>query len=96
MSCSTKVIIIMPTPGGKWSKIISSSDSDDGGDGARSPVCRPVSALWAGHQEQAQEGDDLPEQAIKAIQAATRTGNKKLAKVLAAVAEEADVAEMEV
>ena len=86
----------MPTPGGKWSKIISSSDSDDGGDGARSRVCRPVSALWAGHQEQAQEGDDLPEQAIEAIQAATRMGNKKLAKVLAAVAEEADVAEMEV
>jgi hypothetical protein len=36
-------------------------------------------------------GDDLPEQAIKAIQAATRMGNKKLA-----MAEEADVAEMEV
>jgi hypothetical protein len=40
-------------------------------------------------------GDDLPEQAIKAIRAATRMGNKKLAKVLAVLAEEADAADME-
>jgi hypothetical protein len=39
---------------------------------------------------------DLPEQAIKAIQAATRMVNKKLAKVLAAMAKKSDAAEMDV
>ena len=39
--------------------------------------------------------DDLPEQAIKAIQAAARLGNKKLAKILKAVVQEADALEME-
>jgi hypothetical protein len=34
--------------------------------------------------------------AIKAIKSATRMGNKKLAKVLAAMAEESDVAKMDV
>ena len=38
---------------------------------------------------------DLPEQAVKAIRAATRMVNKKLAKVLAAMAAEGDAAEME-
>ncbi|XP_066318688.1 uncharacterized protein [Miscanthus floridulus] len=41
-------------------------------------------------------GDDLPKHAVKAIRAATRMGNKKLAKVLAALAKEADAADMEV
>lgn len=39
---------------------------------------------------------DLPEQAIKAIRAAIRLGNKKLAKVLAAMAEEAVAVDVEV
>jgi hypothetical protein len=39
---------------------------------------------------------DLPEQAIEAIRAATRMDNKKLAKVLAAMAEKSDAAGMEV
>jgi len=41
-------------------------------------------------------GDDLPKHAVKAIRAVTRMGNKKLAKVLAALAKEADAADMEV
>jgi hypothetical protein len=41
-------------------------------------------------------GGDLPEQAIKAIRAATRLGNKKLAKAFAAMVEESDAVEMEV
>jgi hypothetical protein len=41
-------------------------------------------------------GQDLPAQAVDAIRAATRMGNKKLAKVLAAMAAEAGAAEMEV
>jgi hypothetical protein len=40
--------------------------------------------------------DDLPEQAIKAIRAATRTGNKELSRALAAIAVESRAAEMEV
>lgn len=39
---------------------------------------------------------ELPEQAVKAIRAATRMGNKKLAMVLAAMAAEAEAAEMEI
>ena len=39
--------------------------------------------------------DDLPEQAIMAIRAATKMGNKKLVKVLAAMAEQAAGAAME-
>lgn len=39
---------------------------------------------------------DLPEQAIVAIRAATKMGNKKLAKVLAAMAEQTAGAELEV
>lgn len=38
---------------------------------------------------------ELPEEAIKAVKAATRLGNKKLTKALAAMVEESDVAEME-
>lgn len=41
-------------------------------------------------------GADLPEEAIKAIRAATRMGNKELAKVLAAMAEEAAAVDVEV
>jgi hypothetical protein len=41
-------------------------------------------------------GQDLPEDAIKAIRAATHMGNKKLAKVLAVMAAEAGAAQMEV
>jgi hypothetical protein len=37
-----------------------------------------------------------PEQAIKALKAATRLGNKKLAKALATMVDESDAAEMEV
>lgn len=37
-----------------------------------------------------------PEQAIKALKAATRLGNKKLAKALATMVEESDATEMEV
>ncbi|CAD6229164.1 unnamed protein product [Miscanthus lutarioriparius] len=40
-------------------------------------------------------GADLPEQAIKAIRAATRLVNKELAKALAAMVDEYDAAEME-
>ena len=39
--------------------------------------------------------DDLPEQAIMAIRATTKMGNKKLVKVLAAMAEQAAGAAME-
>jgi hypothetical protein len=39
---------------------------------------------------------DLPEQAIKAIQKAAKMSNKKLAKVLTAMVEESDAADMEV
>jgi hypothetical protein len=39
---------------------------------------------------------DLSEQAVMAIRAATRLGNKKLAKALAAMVEQSDAAEMEV
>lgn len=38
---------------------------------------------------------DLPEQAVQAIRAATKLGNKKLAKVLAAMAEEAGAADVD-
>ena len=38
---------------------------------------------------------DLPEQAVQAIRAATKLGNKKLAKVLEAMAEEAGAADAE-
>jgi hypothetical protein len=41
-------------------------------------------------------GDDLPEQAIKAIRAATRLENKELSRALAAIAAELGAAEMEV
>lgn len=41
-------------------------------------------------------GQDLPADAVKAIRAATRMGNKQLSKVLAAMAAEAGAAEMEV
>jgi hypothetical protein len=41
-------------------------------------------------------GQDLPNQAVDTIRAAARLGNKKLAKVLAALAAEAGAAEMEV
>jgi len=41
-------------------------------------------------------GQDLPDQAVDTIRAAARLGNKKLAKVLAALAAEAGAAEMEV
>jgi hypothetical protein len=41
-------------------------------------------------------GEDLPEQAVMAIRAATRMGNKKLSRALAVMAEESGVAEMEV
>jgi hypothetical protein len=37
---------------------------------------------------------DLPEQAIKALKAATRLGNKELAEALAAIVEESNAAEM--
>lgn len=40
-------------------------------------------------------GQDLPQQAIDAIRAATRAGNKHLCKVLAAIAEEAGAADLE-
>ena len=40
-------------------------------------------------------GEDLPEQAVKAIRAATKMGNKELSKALAAMAAES-AAEMEV
>ena len=40
--------------------------------------------------------DDLPEQAVMAIRAATRLSNKKLAEALAAIAQEMEGAEMEV
>jgi hypothetical protein len=39
---------------------------------------------------------DLPEQAVEALKAATRLGNKKLSAALAAIAADAGVAEMEV
>jgi hypothetical protein len=39
--------------------------------------------------------DDLPEQAVQAIRVATKLGNKKLAKVLAAMAEEAGAADVD-
>ncbi|KXG24091.1 hypothetical protein SORBI_3008G184300 [Sorghum bicolor] len=39
--------------------------------------------------------DDLPEQAVKAIQTAARLGNKRLVKILEAVVQEADALEME-
>jgi hypothetical protein len=39
-------------------------------------------------------GADLPEQAIKALRAATRLDNKELAKALAAMVDESDVVEM--
>lgn len=38
---------------------------------------------------------DLPEMAVQAIKAATRMGNRKLIKVLEAIAQEADSVEME-
>lgn len=38
---------------------------------------------------------DLPEKAIKAIQAATRLGYENLAKVLEAIVQEADALKME-
>lgn len=38
---------------------------------------------------------NLPEQAIKAIQKATKLGNKQLAKVLGALVDESDAAAME-
>jgi hypothetical protein len=41
-------------------------------------------------------GGDLPEEAIKAIRAAMRRGNKKLAKALEAMADEFDAAENDV
>jgi hypothetical protein len=41
-------------------------------------------------------GGDLPEQAIKDIRAATRLGNKKLAKAFTAMVEESDAVEVEV
>jgi hypothetical protein len=40
-------------------------------------------------------GVDLPEQAIKALRAATRLDNKELAKALAAMVDESDAVEME-
>lgn len=39
---------------------------------------------------------ELPKEAVKAIRASTKPGNKKLAKVLAAMAEEATAVEVEV
>jgi len=39
--------------------------------------------------------EDLPAKAIKAIQSATRLGNKKLAKILEAIVQEADTLELE-
>jgi DNA-binding transcriptional regulator YiaG len=39
---------------------------------------------------------ELPEQAIKALRAATRLSNKKLAKALAAIVQETEAVEMEV
>jgi hypothetical protein len=39
--------------------------------------------------------DDLPEQAVKAIQTAARLGNKRFVKILEAVVQEADALEME-
>ncbi|CAD6258086.1 unnamed protein product [Miscanthus lutarioriparius] len=41
-------------------------------------------------------GDDRPEEAVKAIRAATCMGNKELSRALAAIAAESEVAEMEV
>jgi hypothetical protein len=41
-------------------------------------------------------GDDLPKQAVKAIRAATRMGNKELSRALAAIAAESGAKEMEV
>jgi len=41
-------------------------------------------------------GQDLPDQAIDTIRAAAQLGNKRLSKVLAAMAAEAGAAEMEV
>ena len=41
-------------------------------------------------------GQDLPEQAVKAIGAATKMDNKELSKALVAMATESGVAEMEV
>ena len=41
-------------------------------------------------------GEDLPEQAVKAIRAATKMGNKELSKALAAMAAEWGAVEMEV
>jgi hypothetical protein len=41
-------------------------------------------------------GEDLPEDAVQAIRAATRLGNKELSKVLVAIASESGVAQMEV
>jgi hypothetical protein len=41
-------------------------------------------------------GQELPTQAIEALKAATRMGNKKLTKILAAMAAEAGAVEMEV
>jgi hypothetical protein len=38
---------------------------------------------------------DLPEQAVQAIRVATKLGNKKLAKVLAAMVEEAGAADVD-
>jgi hypothetical protein len=40
-------------------------------------------------------GDDLPEEAVKAIRAATRMGNKELSRALAAIAAKSGAAEME-
>jgi hypothetical protein len=60
---------------------------------SQAPVAVPDAAVTAYVDMYA---GDLPEQAIKAIQAATRMGNKKLAKVLAAMAEKSDAAEMDV
>ena len=40
--------------------------------------------------------DDLPEQAVMAIRAATRLSNKELAEALAAIAQETEEVEMEV
>jgi hypothetical protein len=40
-------------------------------------------------------GEDLPEQAIKAIRLVTRVGNKKLSKSLEALVQEAEAVELE-
>lgn len=40
--------------------------------------------------------NDLPEETVKAIRAATRLSNKKLAKALAAIVQETETIEMEV